>query len=206
MAMTKEKVIKTSAIAVLNYITHSMIEYGFLLAHENELSDLKGLIPANSFAESYSDRFASWELETELLDILDDPAVTILNNCREKIQSHIVTYTLMNSLELSDTGHPQVLKHSNYTWYDVMDETPKYQNYSNIMGGLSDMFNCYGLLIWNLAHQQVLGLTDVFKQTHESFLGWDRDIKRLKFKNTNAVFLLEIYNDILLNAEELKQL
>lgn len=61
------------------------------------------------------------------------------------------------------------------------------------------------MVIWNLAHQQILDLEDVFLQTEIAYYEWDGDVKLLGITNENASYLLNIYTDIQLDAVELEQ-
>lgn len=203
--MTKDKIIVGSAVTVLKMIIRSMMEHCFLLAHENELSDLKGIIPAENIGEYDEDGMVDWSADMQLLGLVTDPVVYCLMNMIRKLERHIAIYSKANDLEWVELASDQeIMYQTGLTWLYVMDRM-KYQNYEEILDTLSWLIECYGMVIWNLAYQQIHDLEDVFLQTEIAYYEWDGNVKLLGITNENAVYLLNIYTDIQLDAAELEQ-
>jgi hypothetical protein len=203
--MTIEKIIEASAVSVLNLIIHSMMEHCFILAHENELSFLKGLIPAENIGEFNDEAVLDWAADLALLALVQDKPVVYLLNMIRKIEQHILVYSKNNGLDRAEIAEDEeISEQSRSTWMYVIGEM-RYQNYGEILNTLGWLIECYGMVIWNLAHQQILSLDDVFLQTELEYYTWDGDVPALDIKNENARFLLGIYTDIQLDAAEIEQ-
>lgn len=203
--MTQEKIIEASAVSVLKMVIRSMMEHCFLLAHENELSDLKGVVPAEDIGEYGEDGQLDWSVDMELLNLVLDKPVVYLMNMIRKIESHIHVYTKTNHLNPEEIfSDEQVMEQTASTWLYIIGQM-KYQSYREILDTLGWLIECYGMVIWNLAHQQILGLGDVFLETEMQYYSWDGDVASLDVSNKNALFLLNIYADIQLDAAQLEQ-
>lgn len=74
---------------VMSFGISELCKYGYLLAFEKELFDLKGLVAADSMNEN----------DFEILEGLDDPAVQLLLKSITKLAKHMKIYTLINSLD-----------------------------------------------------------------------------------------------------------
>jgi hypothetical protein len=203
--MTKEKIIEASAVSVLKMVIRSIMEHCFLLAHENELSDLKGVIPAEDIGEYDEEGRLDWSVDMELLNLVLDKPVVYLMNMIRKIESHINVYTKTNNLDHEEIlADEQIMEQTASTWLYIIGQM-KYQNYREILDTLGWLIECYGMVIWNLAYQQILGLADVFLETEMQYYSWDGAIASLDISNKNALFLLNIYADIQLDAAQLEQ-
>ena len=74
---------------ILSFTIGEFCKYGYFLAFERELSDLKGLVKADSIYEN----------DFDILESLDDPAVKLLMNSMNKVVNHIQIYFMINSLD-----------------------------------------------------------------------------------------------------------
>jgi hypothetical protein len=196
--MTKEKIIEASAVSVLKMVIRSIMEHCFLLAHENELSDLKGVIPAEDIGEYDEEGRLDWSVDMELLNLVLDKPVVYLMNMIRKIESHINVYTKTNDLDHEEIlADEQIMEQTASTWLYIIGQM-KYQNYREILDTLGWLIECYGMV-------QILGLADVFLETEMQYYSWDGAIASLDISNKNALFLLNIYADIQLDAAQLEQ-
>jgi hypothetical protein len=203
--MTKEKIIEASAVSVLKLIIRSIMEHCFLLAHENELSNLKGIIPAENIGVFSEEGMLDWSADLALLNLIEDKPVVYLMNIVRKIDKHILSYSKSNALDWAELADDDdVMEQSASTWLYVVGQM-KYQSYAEILNTLGWLIECYGMVIWNLAYQQILGLDDVFLQTELEYYVWDGDVESLTVENENALFLLGIYTDIQLDAAQIEQ-
>jgi hypothetical protein len=134
--MTKEKIIEASAVSVLKMVIRSIMEHCFLLAHENELSDLKGVIPAEDIGEYDEEGRLDWSVDMELLNLVLDKPVVYLMNMIRKIESHINVYTKTNDLDHEEIlADEQIMEQTASTWLYIIGQM-KYQNYREILDTL----------------------------------------------------------------------
>ena len=84
-----EDAIKGLVPHVLSFIVSEFCKYGFLLAYEKDLSDLKGLIEPDSIAAE----------DFELLDAVDDEVVQLLLRSIDKVINCSKTFFLINNLD-----------------------------------------------------------------------------------------------------------
>lgn len=203
--MNTENIIKASALSVLNQIVRSMIEHCFLLSYEKELSFLKDIVPARSIGEYDDKGLLDWSADLVILDIVEDQPVVSLMNMIRKIQHHIQNYAKNNDLIWEEVAtNYYVMEQSTMTWLTIIGNL-NYESYSDILDSLGSVIGCYGMLIWNLAHQQIFGLNDVFLETELEYYAWDGNIDSLKIEDQNALFLLNIYADIQCDAANIEQ-
>jgi len=203
--MTSVKIIEASAVSVLKLIIRSMMEHCFLLAHERELSCLKGVVPAESIGTYGKDGLVDWSVDRALLDLVEDKPVVYLMNIIRKIEQHIISYTNTNELVWKEIAADEdVMEQSILTWLTIIGEL-KYEGYADILNSLGWLIECYGMVIWNLAYQQILGLEDVFLETELEYYAWDGRLESLGIENDNALYLLGIYTDIQLDAAQIEQ-
>ncbi|MFP5081156.1 hypothetical protein, partial [Pedobacter sp. JCM 36344] len=183
----------------------SMMEHCFLLAHERELSFLKGVVPAESIGTYGKDGLVDWSADMAILNLVEDEPVVYLMNIIRKIEQHIISYTNTNDLVWKEIAADEdVMEQSILTWLTIIGEL-KYEGYADILNSLGWLIECYGMVIWNLAYQQILGLEDVFLETELEYYTWDGDAQSLEIVNENALFLLGIYADIQLDAAQIEQ-
>jgi hypothetical protein len=74
---------------ILSFTISEFYKYGYILAFERELSDLKGLVKAD----------AIYENDFELLESLNDPAIKLLLTSVNKMANHIQIYFMINTLD-----------------------------------------------------------------------------------------------------------
>ncbi len=74
---------------ILSFTISEFCKYGYSLAFERELSDLKGLVKADSIYEN----------DFEVLEALDDPAVKLIMNSMNKLVNQIQIYFMINRLD-----------------------------------------------------------------------------------------------------------
>ncbi|MFP5081934.1 hypothetical protein, partial [Pedobacter sp. JCM 36344] len=183
----------------------SMMEHCFLLAHERELSFLKGVVPAESIGTYGKDGFMDWSADMAILNLVEDKPVVYLMNIIRKIEQHIISYTNANELVWKEIAADEdVMEQSILTWLTIIGEL-KYEGYADILESLGGLIECYGMVIWNLAYQQIFEFDDVFLETELEYYAWDGRLESLGIENDNALYLLGIYTDIQLDAAQIEQ-
>lgn len=106
---------------VLSFIISEFYKYGFLLAYEKDLSDLKGLIEPDSIATE----------DFELLEAVDDQVVQLLLRSIDKVINCSKTFLLINNLdefEVMENEEYSQLASDNYYIYIIEWENEAYED------------------------------------------------------------------------------
>ena len=128
---------------VLSFIISEFCKYGFLLAYEKDLSDLKGLIEPDSIAEE----------DFELLEAVDDQVVQLLLRSIDKVISCSKTFLLINNLdefEVMENEEYNQLASDNYYIY-IMEWENK--NYEDLLINLNAVYFTIARLLYHTATQ-----------------------------------------------------
>lgn len=134
-----EKILLGVVSHVLSFTLSEFCKYGYLLAFEKDLSDLKGLVDAASMYEN----------DYEVLEGVGDPAVKLLLESSDKVFHCIKTYLMINSLdELEVMNNEEYNQHAsdNYNYY-VNEHSG--QDYASL---LEDTCHLYFSLMHMLYH------------------------------------------------------
>lgn len=177
-----EDAIKGLVPHVLSFIISEYCKYGFLLAYEKELSDLKGLIRPDSIAAE----------DFELLAAVDDPAVQLLLRSIDKIINCSKVFFLINGLdemEVMENEEYNQLASDNYHIYIVDWEN---KNYQEVLINLNAVYFTVARLLYHTATQLRLveiELPDEFYD--DEFLDkYEELLDRKVFANDKNVALL----------------
>lgn len=106
---------------VLSFIISEFCKYGFLLAYEKDLSDLKGLIEPDSIAAE----------DFELLEAVDDQVVQLLLRSIDKLINCSKAFLLINNLdefEVMENEEYSQLASDNYYIYIIEWENEVYED------------------------------------------------------------------------------
>jgi hypothetical protein len=128
---------------VLSFIVSEFCKYGFLLAYEKELSDLKGLIEPDSIAAE----------DFELLEAVDDEVVQLLLRSIDKVISCSKTFFLINDLdefEVMENEEYNQLASDNYYIYIIEWEN---KNYNDLLINLNAVYFTVARLLYHTATQ-----------------------------------------------------
>lgn len=128
---------------VLAFIVSEFCKYGFLLAYEKDLSDLKGLVEPDSIAEE----------DFELLEAVDDPVVQLLLRSIDKVISCSKTFLLINDLdefEVMENEEYNQLASDNYYIYIIEWEN---KNYEDLLTNLNAVYFTIARLLYHTAIQ-----------------------------------------------------
>lgn len=138
-----EDAIKGLVPHVLSFIVSEYCKYGFLLAYEKDLSDLKGLIEPDSIAAE----------DFELLEAVDDPVVKLLLRSIDKVISCSKTFFLINDLdefEVMENEEYCQLASDNYYIYIIEWEGKDYQD---VLINLNAVYFTIARLLYHTASQ-----------------------------------------------------
>ena len=128
---------------VLAFIVSEFCKYGFLLAYEKDLSDLKGLVEPGSIAED----------DFELLEAVDDPVVQLLLRSIDKVINCSKTFLLINDLdefEVMENEEYNQLASDNYYIYIIEWEN---KNYEDLLINLNVVYLTIARLLYHTATQ-----------------------------------------------------
>ncbi|ACU05678.1 hypothetical protein Phep_3486 [Pedobacter heparinus DSM 2366] len=138
-----EDTIKGLVPHVLSFIVSEYCKYGFLLAYEKDLSDLKGLIEPDSIAAE----------DFELLEAVDDEVVQLLLNSIDKVINCSKTFFMINNLdefEVMENEEYNQLASDNYYIYIIDWEN---KDYNDVLINLNAVYFTIARLLYHTASQ-----------------------------------------------------
>lgn len=169
---------------VLSFIVSEFCKYGFLIAYEKDLSDLKGLIEPDSISAE----------DFELLEAVDDKVVQLLLQSIDKVVECSKTFFMINNLdefEVMENEEYNQLASDNYYIY-IMDW--EFKNYKDLLLNLNAVYFTIARLLHHCAAQlklKKIELPDEFYDKDE-FLEQYSDILDHKLsdddKNVNLLY------------------
>ncbi len=204
--MKTQRLIKAAAVNVINFITHSMMEHAFLLAYETELADLKGLIPPGSV--SCGNGIGNWNLEFQLLEMVDDKAVKALLSAMRKMERHVNTFMVFTGITPEEVVFEErAVENATHLWNDIVCQM-KYESHQDILTALPWMFDNYYLLLYNLAQRISTGNMALIEHDDVGFAMWDYRKENDCFASLDfsAKYLLDMVKDIWEEDLELQNL
>lgn len=184
---------------VLSFIVSEYCKYGFLLAYEKELSDLKGLIKPDSIASE----------DFELLASVDDPAVQLLLRSIDKIINCSKVFFLINDLdemEVMENEEYNQLASDNYHIYIVDWEN---KNYQEVLINLNAVYFTVARLLYHTATQLRLAEIELPDEFYDDeFLDkYDELLDRKLFANDkNVALLYDLIADLNMDLLDLDRL
>ncbi|HKG06849.1 MAG TPA: hypothetical protein VKB19_10350 [Pedobacter sp.] len=191
-----EDAIKGLVPHVLSHIISEYCKNGFILAYENELSDLKGLVQPDSIS---SDDF-------ELLEAVDDPVVRILLNSIDKVIDCSKTYFLINNLdemEVMENDEYNQLASDNFFAYIIEWES---KSYKDVLHNLNAVYFSVAQLLYHTSCQLKLNEIELPDEIYDEFLENYSDLLKEKVhsndKNVALLYdLIVVLNDDLLEID-----
>jgi hypothetical protein len=144
---------------VLSFAVGELCKYSFLLAFEKELSDLKGLVKADSI----------FEKDIELLAGLKDPAVQLLLCSINKVVDHIQIHLMINRLDEYEVMADEIChQHASNNFHFYIDEGIG-QDYEALVLETLDLYFSLMHLIFHTAFQLRLKNIDLPDNVMENF-------------------------------------
>lgn len=166
---------------VLSFISIKLCEYGYLLAFENELPDLKGLVELDTISNA----------DFELLETLQDPAVKIVVQSILKVEDCLRNFLLINNLdefETLDNEDYRELAADSFFAYVIECEGKTYIDILNDLNGI--YYNIYQLL-YHTTRQLILKEMEIFDQVYDEFFEVAEDLlsNRISTDDKNVALL-----------------
>lgn len=194
-----EDAIKGLVPHVLSFIVSEYCKYGFLLAYEKDLSDLKGLIEPDSIAAE----------DFELLEAVDDPVVKLLLRSIDKVISCSKTFFLINNLdeiEVMENEEFSQLASDNYFIYIIEWESKDYQD---VLINLNAVYFTIARLLYHTATQirrNEIELPDEFYD--DEFLDKYGELldQKIGDEDKNVVLLYDLIADLNMDLLDIDRL
>lgn len=194
-----EDAIKGLVPHVLSFIVSEYCKYGFLLAYEKDLSDLKGLVRPDSISSE----------DFELLEVVDDPAVKLLLRSIDKVINCSKTFFLINNLdelEVMENDEYNQLASDNYHIYIFDWENKSYQD---VLINLNAVYFTIARLLYHTAsqlRQNEIELPDEFYD--DEFLDKYEELLEQKVyaNDKNVGLLYELIADLNLDLLDIDRL
>lgn len=183
-----EDAIKGLVPHVFSHIITEYCKNGFILAYENELSDLKGLVQPDSVS---SDDF-------ELLESVNDPVVHILLNSIDKVINCSRTYFLINNLdemEVMENEEYNQLASDNFFIYIIEWES---KNYKDVLLNLNAVYFSIAQLLYHTSCQLRLNEIEVPDEVYDEFLEKYADLlmEKVHSNDKNVALLYDLIIDL----------
>ncbi len=144
----------------LGFIINELSKNGFLLAFENDLSDLKGLVEADTIDPD----------DFELLESVDDPIIQLILVSVERVIKCMKTFYLINNLdelEVMENEEYNQLASDNYYVYIINWEN---NSYEDLVVNLNTVYFCIAQLLYHVTCQLDLKVIDVPDEIYDEFL------------------------------------
>lgn len=154
-----EEVLLGMVSHILSFILSEFCKYGYLLAFEKDLSDLKGLVMADSMAED----------DYEILDDVSDPAVKLLLKSSEKVMQCSSTYLLINGLDQMDVLEDNDAHQHASNNYHFYIEEPNGTNYTDLLEESCQIYFSIMHLIYHTCCQLTLKQVDLPDELFDDF-------------------------------------
>lgn len=144
---------------ILSFAISEFCKYGYSLAFERELADLKGLVKADSIYEN----------DFEILESLNDPAVRLLIKSVHKVVNHIKIYFMINTLDeievmLDEDFH----QHASDNFHFYINEGTG-TDYKMLLLDTHDLYFSVMHLIFHTAYQLRLKEIDLPDEIFDTF-------------------------------------
>jgi hypothetical protein len=144
---------------ILSFTISEFCKYGYSLAFEGELSDLKGLVKADSIYEN----------DFDVLESLNDPAVKILLKSVNKVVDHIRIYFMINSLdEVEVLMDEECHQHASDNFHYYINEGEA-TDYKMLLLETHDLYFSVMHLIFHTAYQLQLKKIDLPDEVFDTF-------------------------------------
>jgi hypothetical protein len=194
-----EDAIKGLVPHVLSFIVSEFCKYGFLIAYEKDLSDLKGLIEPDSISAE----------DFELLEAVDDPVVQLLLRSIDKVVNCSKTYFMINNLdefEVMENEEYNQLASDNYYIYIIDWEN---KTYEDLLINLNAVYFTIARLLYHCATQirrNEIELPDEFYD--DEFLDHYNELldRKLQSEDKNIALLYDLIADLNLDLYDIDQL
>ncbi len=145
---------------VLSFVINELCKNAFLVAYEKDLSDLKGLVPADAIDPD------DWEL----LDSVDDEVVKIILKSVDRVVDCVKTYYMINNLDemeiMENEEYNQLASDSHYAY--IMDWESK--SYKDLLINLNTVYFCITRYLYHTTIQLRLDEPDIPEELYDEFM------------------------------------
>jgi len=169
---------------ILSFISIKFCEYGYLLAFEKELPDLKGLVELDSISNA----------DFELLETLEDPAIKVVVRSIQHVEDCLKNYIMINGLdeyEVLDNEEYRALAADSFFSYIIDFEGSTYKDVRNDLSGL--YYSIYQLL-YHTTQQLILQEMEIFDRVFDEFFEIADDLmaNKIETDDKNVTLLYDL--------------
>lgn len=144
---------------ILSFTISEFCKYGYSLAFERELSDLKGLVKADSIYEN----------DFDVLELLTDPAVKLLLKSVNKVADHVKIFYMTNSIDEIDVMlNEECHQHASDNFHFYINEGTG-TDYKMLLLETHDLYFSIMHLIFHTAYQLRLKQIDLPDKIFDTF-------------------------------------
>ncbi|WP_432712453.1 hypothetical protein [Pedobacter sp.] len=183
-----EKILLGMVSYVLSFTVSEFCKYGYTLAFEKELSDLKGLVKADSIYEN----------DYEILETLNDPAVVLLLNSLNKVAEAIQMFSMINNIdEVENMFDQECHQHASNNFHFYVNESVG-TSYESLLMETHELYFSVMHLIFHTAYQLRLDKIDLPEAIFDTFYFDFLDVldNNMKTDDKNIRLLFELIVDL----------
>lgn len=183
-----DDIVKGQVPHILSFVINELCKYGFLIAYENDLADLKGLVSAESISPD----------DFELLESVDDEVVKILLKSVDKVISCSHTYHMINNLDELEVIENDVynIEASNSFFIYIIDWESK--SYQDLLYNLNAVYFSISQLLYHTACQLRLNELELPDSIYDEFLDKYTELLggELEYEDKNVTLLHDLIIDL----------
>jgi hypothetical protein len=183
---------------VLSFIINDLMKYGYRVAFEKDMSDLKGLVPADSLAPE----------DFELLELVDDEVVRVLLKSIDKVADCYRHFFIINNMDefdvMEDTFYNEQAT-DNYNWYMIDWQN---QDYKEVVQNLTMVYmNIYQLLFLT-GYQISSDTVEIPENFHMEIHSFAHSsiADEVNFKDKNVSLLSDLELGLMKDLEEIERI
>lgn len=153
---------------MMNFCVCHLLEYGFHLAFEKGLSDLKGLVEPGGICDTDENGRGCWDIEIELLSLQDDEAITCLLQSVESIANAAQTFRILNGLAMEEViFEEQYFEQAAqsfflFSWFENKDGT-----YEEKLWESMALYHCLDRVLIGCQMQLIENSIDVYEEVDD---------------------------------------
>lgn len=193
--MKLEDKIKCIAFHSMNFVVCRLMEECFFLAFEKELSDLKGLVKANSYCEA-DETITVLDVELSLLDVLDDPVIKVLMGSVHRVLECSRTFRMINGLESFDLiGDDKCYDFAAGLYYSYdTDEADEEKGYGDRLYALYSHYMIFQMVLSHCACLFMFKKLEAYKEADAIYFDRTDDLfeDKIETEDRNARLLLSL--------------
>ena len=192
--MNEEQQIQGSILHIMNLIMIELLRYGFILAHENELNDLKHFVNTDSDSWMTGQGLICVDDEIELLGGLKDEGIAHLMNSVNTLLEFKDTYLMINSLDRDELLlNTEFYEHAQDVYYAYAFDPGTDGTYENTVDNLHGFYMTIEMLLCHCIMQFEHHKLEATKEAEQFYSDYYcTNGYELLTENKNTMLLLDL--------------